>query len=94
VASRAVVTHYADEVVVPLTGNFSISAYFLIVDPALFPGTPAQTRVASGVILDSSAPATWTASVKAAVIARALEFDAGVSYPDLTTLNVFVPTIA
>lgn len=91
-SARAVVTRYNNERVLQ-DGSFSVDAIVLITDPAHQgdgSGLGALATGADGIVLDPSAPATWSATIEAAVIAKAVSL----GYTDLVVATTFIPTIA
>jgi hypothetical protein len=91
-SARAVVTRYNNEHVLA-NGNFSVDAIVLITDPAHQgdgSGLGALATDAPGIELDASTPATWSATIENAVIAKGIEL----GYTDLVAATTFIPTIA
>lgn len=86
-AHRAIITRYSDEAL-DADGDILLSAYFICVDPA----TPLEHGkiLVAPVVLDATLPATWTATIKAAVAA----WGVANGCPDLVVGNVFAPAYA
>lgn len=90
-ASRAVVIRYGDETVNP-AGNFTVTAYFMLADPARVndPGFEPRSTFVTDVVLPVGNPATWSNAIKTAVIGAA----AAQGFTDLTASTVHIPTIS
>ena len=91
-ASRAIVTRYGDESVNPATGNFTVTAFFMLADPArsATPGFEPRFTFATDVQLPVASPGTWSAAIENAVIAAA----AAQGFTDLVASAVHIPTIS
>ena len=66
-AARAFVTRYGNEQVT--TSNFSVDAYFVVVNPTTYPGQPGKLAIATVLLNPLDSLTQWQTDVKNAVIA-------------------------
>jgi len=88
-AARAFVTRYGNEQVT--TSNFTVDAYFVVVDPSTYPGQPGQVCVVTVALNPVDSLTQWQTDVKNAVIAKAAALPSPFT---VTAANVDIPVLA
>lgn len=87
-AHRAIIVRYGNETLYP-TGVLTLGVYYVCVDPVNTEPNGIATLI-DPVELNTSAPATWTATIKAAVLADAISKGC----TDLVLGQIYAPSYA